>query len=107
MYAGRIAERGAVGDVFRAPLHPYTRGLLRSIPRIGAQRQRRLDAIPGIVPDPLHLPSGCRFRDRCPLAVADCARVDPPLEEHAPAHWAACIRVRDAEMPTGEEPPHR
>jgi oligopeptide/dipeptide ABC transporter ATP-binding protein len=93
MYAGRIVERGAVGGVFRNPLHPYTRGLLRSIPKIGTQRQRRLEAIPGVVPDLLHLPSGCRFRDRCPLAIAECAQVDPPLEQHAPGHWAACIRV--------------
>jgi len=93
MYAGRIVERGAVADVFRTPLHPYTRGLLHSIPKIGAARQRRLDAIPGVVPDLLHLPSGCRFRDRCTLAVAECASVDPPLHEHAPHHWAACIRV--------------
>jgi peptide/nickel transport system ATP-binding protein/oligopeptide transport system ATP-binding protein len=93
MYAGRIVERGAVADVFRAPLHPYTRGLLHSIPKIGAARQRRLDAIPGVVPDLLHLPSGCRFRDRCTLAVAECAATDPLLEEHAPTHWAACLRI--------------
>jgi peptide/nickel transport system ATP-binding protein/oligopeptide transport system ATP-binding protein len=93
MYAGRIVECGAVADVFRTPLHPYTRGLLRSIPKIGARRQRRLEAIPGLVPDLARLPSGCRFRDRCELAVAQCARTDPPLDEHAPAHWAACIRV--------------
>jgi peptide/nickel transport system ATP-binding protein len=96
MYAGRIVERGAVTDVFRAPLHPYTRGLLHSIPKLGAARQRRLDAIPGVVPDLLHLPSGCRFRDRCGLAVAECATVDPPLQEHAAGHWAACIRIDPA-----------
>ena len=93
MYAGRIVERGSAGAVFRAPLHPYTRGLLHSIPKVGAARQRRLDAIPGVVPDLLHLPSGCRFRDRCPLAIADCAAIDPRLEEHATGHWAACIRI--------------
>ena len=93
MYAGRVVERGAVADVFRTPLHPYTRGLLRSIPKIGAHRQRRLDAIPGLVPDLARLPSGCRFRDRCELAIAQCALTDPSLDEHAPAHWAACIRV--------------
>jgi len=93
MYAGRIVERGSAGAVFSAPLHPYTRGLLHSIPKVGAARQRRLDAIPGVVPDLLHLPSGCRFRDRCPLAIADCAAIDPRLEEHATGHWAACIRI--------------
>jgi peptide/nickel transport system ATP-binding protein/oligopeptide transport system ATP-binding protein len=95
MYAGRIVERGVVAEVFRHTLHPYTRGLLQSIPAIGAHRRRRLEAIPGVVPDLLHLPSGCRFRDRCPMAVEACAGVDPALEEHAPGHWAACIRVRD------------
>jgi peptide/nickel transport system ATP-binding protein/oligopeptide transport system ATP-binding protein len=95
MYAGRVVEYGPVADVFHRPLHPYTRGLLHSIPRIGAERQRRLEAIPGVVPDLLHLPSGCRFRDRCTLAIAACAATDPPLEEHAPGHSAACIRVGD------------
>jgi len=95
MYAGRIVERGAVGDVFRTPLHPYTRGLLRSIPKVGGQRQRRLEAIPGIVPDLSKLPSGCRFRDRCEFAIDACAQVDPPLDEHAPQHWAACIRISE------------
>ena len=93
MYAGRIVERGSVTEVFRAPLHPYTRGLLDSIPKVGTARQRRLDAIPGVVPDLLRLPSGCRFRDRCALAIADCAAAPPPLGEHAPGHWAACIRI--------------
>jgi oligopeptide/dipeptide ABC transporter ATP-binding protein len=97
MYAGRVVEFGAVADVFQHPLHPYTRGLLHSIPKIGAARQRRLDAIPGVVPDLLHLPSGCRFRDRCALAIDACAATDPRLEEHAAGHWAACIRIGDAE----------
>ncbi len=93
MYAGRVVERGRVADVFRTALHPDTRALLHSIPKVGGERQRRLDAIPGVVPDLLHLPSGCRFRDRCPQAVAECATVDPVLEEHGPRHWAACIRI--------------
>jgi oligopeptide/dipeptide ABC transporter ATP-binding protein len=93
MYAGRIVEYGAVADVFRNPLHPYTRGLLHSIPKVGAGRQRRLAAIPGVVPDLLSLPSGCRFRDRCQLAVEACAVTDPLLEEHAPTHWAACLMI--------------
>ena len=92
MYAGRVVERGAVADVFRAPLHPYTQGLLRSIPRVGPAQRRRLESIPGVVPDLCHLPSGCRFRDRCPLAIPECAAIDPPFEEHARQHWAACIR---------------
>jgi peptide/nickel transport system ATP-binding protein len=96
MYAGRIVEQAGVRDLFAAPLHPYTRGLLHSLPKLGAERARRLDAIPGVVPDPLHLPSGCHFRDRCALAIEKCAAVDPRLETHAPGHCAACIRIGEA-----------
>jgi oligopeptide/dipeptide ABC transporter ATP-binding protein len=96
MYAGRVVERAPVGDIFARPLHPYTRGLMRSIPKVGAQKQRRLESIPGTVPDLLHLPSGCRFRDRCPLAVAACAEADPPLEAHGAARLVACIRADEA-----------
>jgi oligopeptide/dipeptide ABC transporter ATP-binding protein len=92
MYAGRIVERARVTDLFERPLHPYTVGLLASVPG-RAGRRARLEAIPGMVPDPLHLPSGCRFRDRCPEAVEACAGVDPVLEERTPGHAVACIRV--------------
>ena len=95
MYAGRIVERAPVAAIFARPLHPYTRGLLRSIPKVGTQRARRLDAIPGLVPDLLALPSGCHFRDRCPDAVSRCADVDPALEERQPRQWAACIRAHE------------
>jgi oligopeptide/dipeptide ABC transporter ATP-binding protein len=95
MYAGRIVEQAPVERLFDAPLHPYTRGLLNSVPRLGTDRARRLDAIPGVVPDPLHWPSGCRFRDRCAIAVAACATVDPALEKHGDAHFAACIRIEE------------
>ena len=95
MYAGRIVEQAPVERLFDAPLHPYTRGLLNSVPRLGTERARRLDAIPGVVPDPLHWPSGCRFRDRCAIAVAACAAVDPALEQHGDAHLAACIRIEE------------
>jgi peptide/nickel transport system ATP-binding protein len=98
MYAGRIVEYGSVDDVFNQPLHPYTRGLLDSLPRIGG-RQRRLEAIPGTVPDLLHLPSGCRFRDRCSFAVPPCAEIDPALEPHRPTQLAACIRADEITAP--------
>jgi oligopeptide/dipeptide ABC transporter ATP-binding protein len=92
MYAGRIIEQAPVTEIFRSPLHPYTQGLLRSIP--GRQKRgERLEAIPGSVPDLLHLPAGCSFRPRCPLAVAECAELVPPLEEKVPHHRAACIRA--------------
>jgi len=94
MYAGRIVERASVKALFSAPAHPYTAGLLRSIPaledgEVGAG-PRRLAAIPGAVPDPRHLPSGCRFRDRCDRAIDICAKVDPPLEEKRQGQLAAC-----------------
>jgi oligopeptide/dipeptide ABC transporter ATP-binding protein len=85
-------ERCATAELFRNPLCPYTRGLLASIPGAGGPLHR-LQAIPGFIPSAMNPPSGCRFHPRCPLAVEDCARVDPPLEEKAPAHYAACIRV--------------
>jgi len=93
MYAGRIVESGAAAAVLGTPRHPYTRGLLASIPRVGAARQTRLAAIPGVVPDLLARPSGCRFRDRCGDAIADCARVDPPSRDLGDGREAACIRL--------------
>jgi len=92
MYAGRIIEHGPVLEIFDRPLHPYTQALFRSIPGVGGRRER-LEAIPGQVPDLLHLPSGCTFRDRCPAEIDECAVVVPPLEEKLPGHTAACIRV--------------
>ena len=78
MYAGVVMEEAGVGDLFDEPLHPYTQGLLDSIPH-GHSRGTALRAIPGIVPNLLHLPTGCRYRDRCPAAFAPCARAEPPL----------------------------
>ena len=95
MYAGRIVERAPVQALFRRPLHPYTRGLLRSIPKVGTEKARRLEAIPGVVPELWRLPSGCYFRDRCSKAIPRCATVDPPLEALQPSHWVACIRASE------------
>jgi peptide/nickel transport system ATP-binding protein/oligopeptide transport system ATP-binding protein len=90
MYTGRIVEQGPIAAVFRRPLHPYTRALLASVPQLGAVQQR-LTTIPGTVPPLQALPSGCRFRDRCPAALSACAAVDPVLREHERDHRAACI----------------
>jgi len=90
MYAGKIVERADVGTIFTRPAHPYTVGLLNSLPGVGGLKKQRLDAIPGVVPSPLHLPSGCRFRDRCPRAQELCAQLEPALEEKEPTHSAAC-----------------
>lgn len=94
MYAGRIVEQAPADELFLRPLHPYTRGLLRSTPKLG-QRLRRLEAIPGSVPNPLALPSGCRFRDRCGYAIARCADVDPLLAAVNESHRVACIRAEE------------
>jgi oligopeptide/dipeptide ABC transporter ATP-binding protein len=88
MYAGRVVERAPVIDLFARPRHPYTQGLFASLPRID-QKGHHLTAIEGTVPSPTHFPEGCRFRPRCPLAVARCHE-DPPLEEKSPGHLAAC-----------------
>jgi peptide/nickel transport system ATP-binding protein/oligopeptide transport system ATP-binding protein len=96
MYAGRVVEQAPALRLFTAPLHPYTRGLLQSIPRPGAER-RRLEAIPGVVPELTALPSGCCFRDRCPLAIDACAAAPPALEERRPSHRVACIRAGEVD----------
>jgi oligopeptide/dipeptide ABC transporter ATP-binding protein len=90
MYAGKIVERASAERIFTRPLHPYTVGLLNSLPGAGTKKKRRLAAIPGVVPSPLDVPSGCRFRDRCPRAAALCADAEPQLVELEPGHWAAC-----------------
>jgi peptide/nickel transport system ATP-binding protein len=92
MYAGRIVERGATGQVLSQPLHPYTAGLLASLPHVGEAEQRtRLKTIPGLVPDLVTPPARCRFMERCPNAVARCGQEDPALDELQPGQWAACF----------------
>jgi peptide/nickel transport system ATP-binding protein len=88
MYAGRKVEEATVGELFARPLHPYTRGLMNSIPRRAAAR---LQEIPGMVPALSNLPPGCAFAPRCPQATANCRSTDIPYEEKQPGHWAACL----------------
>jgi peptide/nickel transport system ATP-binding protein len=96
MYAGKKVEETTVGELFARPLHPYTHGLMASIPRLelmrggGGETKRRLQEIPGIVPALTNLPSGCAFAPRCPFADDQCRREAPPYAEKRPAHWAAC-----------------
>jgi oligopeptide/dipeptide ABC transporter ATP-binding protein len=90
MYAGKIVERANSQAIFARPFHPYTVGLLNSLPGTGGKKKKRLDAIPGVVPSPLGLPSGCRFRDRCPNAQPLCAETEPQLIELEPGHTVAC-----------------
>jgi len=93
LYAARVMEQAPSAELFKNPLNPYTRGLLESIPGLGGEHSRRLRAIPGTIPSALRPPPGCRFNPRCPMAIADCARIDPPLAPRVPRHLVACIRV--------------
>lgn len=93
MYAGRIVEEAPIGEVFRSPLHPYTVGLLRSIPRLDAPRGGRLPSIDGLPPDAANLPQGCPFHPRCPQRVAECLGEVPELREVETRRRVACIRV--------------
>ena len=93
MYAGKVVEEAPVEALFETPRHPYTQGLIRSIPRIdrSATQRARLEAIGGSVPSILNLPVGCRFADRCKFAMPECRLAEPPLREVAPGHKVACI----------------
>ena len=96
MYAGRIAEQAPVERLFEQPLHPYTRGLLASIPRLEDEPKTRLTTIPGVVPGIAELPGGCRFANRCSLAQPLCSERTPPLETPAAGRAVACHRWREA-----------
>jgi oligopeptide/dipeptide ABC transporter ATP-binding protein len=89
MYSGRIVEKAAVEDLFARPQHPYTIGLLGSIPKLHLE-QARLPAIEGQVPDPLSAPAGCRFAPRCPFVKSVCTEKDPVLKEVKPGHKVSC-----------------
>jgi len=93
MYAGKVVEEAPVRELFAHPRHPYTQGLIRSIPRIdtAATRKPRLEAIAGVVPSLLEPPPGCRFAPRCRFASAVCREAIPPLREVAPGHKVACV----------------
>ena len=92
MYAGRIVERAQAADLFATPRHPYTRGLIATLPQIG-RRVDRLPIIPGMVPDLARISPGCSFAERCPLVISDCRGEVPPLLSVAPGHEVACIRA--------------
>jgi peptide/nickel transport system ATP-binding protein len=90
MYAGKLVESAPMRALFRTPLHPYTQGLLRAVPRLEHPAKKPLPTIPGTVPNMLRPIAGCCFRARCPRAVERCAVEEPPLIELAPGHRAAC-----------------
>ena len=92
MYAGRIVEYGTVRSLYARPFHPYTAGLLASVPRMSVGGKSRLSVIPGTVPDLFDLPPGCRFRDRCPGPLRRCGEEEPELAELEEGHFVSCWR---------------
>jgi len=93
MYAGRLAEKASTDTVVNEPLHPYTRALIASLPEVGVRHDTTtLTGIPGRPPSLTNMPTGCRFRDRCPFAFAKCAET-PPFEEVKPGHYVSCWKV--------------
>ena len=97
MYAGKVVEKSDVATIYETPHHPYTRGLLASLPRLGEKRER-LEVIRGVVPNPLNLPVGCLFKRRCPYAMPICDTA-PPLQDVGRGHVSRCWLT-----PTGEPP---
>jgi peptide/nickel transport system ATP-binding protein len=92
MYAGEVVERASVDALFTVPQHPYTVGLLGSIPRLD-RRTTHLATIEGMVPNMTAPPQGCRFAARCPFVEEACTAAPPPLSQVGPAHWSRCIRA--------------
>jgi oligopeptide transport system ATP-binding protein len=90
MYGGRVCEYASVHELFKQPLHPYTRGLLRSVPRLDIAGSQRLTSIPGNPPNLQYLPTGCAFQERCDERMAVCAQQRPSLQAHTPGHLNAC-----------------
>jgi len=96
MYAGKVVEAGSADELFERPHHPYTQGLLASLPRLG-ERRRRLQVIEGVVPNPLRLPAGCLFADRCERAMPICRHTPPPLQRVGGAHLSRCWLTPDGD----------
>jgi oligopeptide/dipeptide ABC transporter ATP-binding protein len=98
MYAGKIIEGGKSQDIYHGPRHPYTIGLLRSVPRLDEPRAVKLEPIFGQPPDLIHLPSGCSFQPRCRFADARCSAESPPLLDRGGEHWCACWQAERPDL---------
>jgi peptide/nickel transport system ATP-binding protein len=107
MYGGKIQEVAPIDALFDAPFHPYTHGLLGSIPRVDGSKARRLTVIPGSVPDIHSLPVGCKFVTRCPFAFEPCPDIEPPLVEEASGHWVRCHLYPHGGTPAVPREPER
>ncbi|NQU06817.1 MAG: hypothetical protein HQ568_12035 [Calditrichaeota bacterium] len=92
-----------IEPLFEEPLHPYTIGLLKSLPRPDIQKQHRLNTIPGVVPSILNFPPGCKFSNRCDKVFGKCSRSEPKLEEIRPGHWVRCHLFTGSSQATGGE----
>lgn len=97
MYAGRVVEQADVKTLFKSPKHPYTVGLIKSIPKID-QKKERLEPIRGVVPDPLEFPEGCKFSNRCDYATEKCRKQEPELEEIVTGHTVRCWHHGEQEI---------
>jgi peptide/nickel transport system ATP-binding protein len=93
MYGGRIVESAPVEELFKNPSHPYTKGLLSSIPRLDGASKVRLETIEGMVPSLHDMPEGCRFENRCPYSDDGCTKQRPPVTKIGPSHMASCLRL--------------
>ena len=109
MYAGRIIEQSPVREIFHSPKHPYTEGLLRSVPRLTEEgiRRRRLETIEGTVPSLLDLPAGCKFAPRCSYVIEDCTLIEPALVQVNEEHLARCIRFESVGDESAKTHPER
>ena len=105
MYAGKIVEIGKSEDIFYAPRHPYTLGLIRAVPKVTGGFQD-LESIPGSPPDLINMPSGCKFHPRCAFASEKCSQEEPPLETVGPDHMVACWHWHDVVAELNERPLH-
>jgi oligopeptide/dipeptide ABC transporter ATP-binding protein len=95
MYAGKVVEKGSVFDIFGNPMHPYTKGLLASIPRLSSVRKTHLPVIEGMVPSISEFREGCRFSNRCKFATPSCMASNPQAEEVKSGHWVSCFHWRE------------